>query len=70
MLSQWTESINKIRRSISDWNSQQAQQLNLAKVKLEGQGELVKEFLPQVGNLNQVFNLLKNNLKRSLRWQV
>ncbi|MEL0238351.1 MAG: tubulin-like doman-containing protein [Gammaproteobacteria bacterium] len=63
VLSQWTESINKIRRSISDWNSQQAQQLNLAKVKLEGQGELVKEFLPQVGNLNQVFNLLKNNLE-------
>ena len=61
VLSQWTENVNKIRRSISDWNSEQAQQLNLAKVKLEGQGELVKEFLPQVGDLTVVFNSLKNN---------
>ena len=45
---------------------EQAQQLTLAKVKLEGQGQLVKEFLPQVGDLTHVFNSLKMTLKKNL----
>ena len=63
VLSSWTRNVNNIRQSISDWNSEQAQQLTLAKVKLEGQGQLVKEFLPQVGDLTQVFNSLKNDFE-------
>ena len=63
VLSSWTRNVNNIRQSISDWNSEQAQQLTLAKVKLEGQGQLVKEFLPQVGDLTHVFNSLKNDFE-------
>ena len=63
VLSLWTKNVNDIRQSISAWNSEQAQQLTLAKVKLEGQGQLVKEFLPQVGDLTQVFNSLKNDFE-------
>lgn len=63
VLSTWTTKVNDIRRSISNWNSQQAQQLNLARVKLEGQGELVKEFLPQVGDLTAVYSSLKNHFE-------
>ena len=63
VLSLWTKNVNDIRQSISSWNSEKAQQLTLAKVKLEGQGQLVKEFLPQVGDLTQVFNSLKNDFE-------
>jgi hypothetical protein len=58
VLSSWTVDVNKIRKTILDWNNEQAQLLAQAKVKLDQQGELVKEFIPQVGNLVNIFQSL------------
>jgi len=64
VLSSWINNVNSIRKSISDWNTEQAQYLTQAKVKLDKQGELVKEFLPQVGDLTTIFNLLKSEFEK------
>ena len=54
--SSWQEEIDTIRRQISDWSDNHSTILQGAKAEISNQGELVKDFLPNIGTLNKTWD--------------
>ena len=56
----WQDEIDEIRRTIGNWSDDHSSILLEAKAEIGNQGELVKEFLPNIGSLNKTWDSLKN----------
>lgn len=56
----WQDEIDEIRRTIGNWSDDHSSSLLQAKADIGNQGELVKEFLPNIGSLNKTWDSLKN----------
>ncbi len=58
VLGAWQSDVNDFRREIDRWVNSQGKDLTKENLKQEAQGELVKEFLPQLGSLPVLYNSL------------
>ena len=61
--SSWQEEIDTIRRQISDWSDNHSTILQGAKAEISNQGELVKDFLPNIGTLNKTWDNLSKSFE-------
>ena len=63
--SKWQDDIDLIRRNISEWSDNQSSILQGAKAEISNQGELVKDFLPNIGTLNQTWESLRKSFEET-----